>query len=204
MPIELSARLIVFLVGVGVYTLAAAFTDLRSRRIPNQLTVSAFALGLVYQLVFNGLAGLGDAMLGFLIGFGLLFVLWMVGGGGGGDVKLMGGLSVWLGFRLTLYVLVASTLAVIFGTAGVLLWSVLTKGARKTKNDLLATGKDDGKSKKRKRKAETVAERQQRRVMAFAIPVAIATWFVVAWQLPKIAAADAPNVDQANVTEASE
>ncbi len=187
MPIELTVQLIVFLVGVGVYTLAAAYTDFRSRRIPNPLTVTAFALGLVYQLVFNGLPGLGDAMLGFLVGFGLLFVLWMVGGGGGGDVKLMGGLSVWLGFKLTLYVLAASTVAVILITGGVLAWSVLAKGGRRTKEKFLATGKSEGKSKRNKKKPESVEERQKRRVMAYAIPVAVATWVVVAWKLPEIA-----------------
>ncbi|MBX3440530.1 MAG: prepilin peptidase [Planctomycetaceae bacterium] len=169
---------------VGAYTTAAATWDWRHWRIPNKLTLPTFALGWVYQAVFHGWAGLGAAALGFLCGFGVLFVLWIVGGGGGGDVKLMGALSVWLGFSLTLNVLIASTLMVIFGTAAVLIWSMLTSGIRKTQDRYLATGKTQGTEP---RGASTrVAERQQRRVMGYAVPVALATWLILLYQLPTL------------------
>ncbi len=79
------------LVAVAILTLAAMIWDFRLRRIPNRLTVPAFLLGIGYQAAFRGPAGLEDAGWAFLIGFGTLLVLWLVGGGGGGDVKLMGG-----------------------------------------------------------------------------------------------------------------
>lgn len=181
---EMTLELIVFLLAVGGFTLAAAFTDLRYRRIPNKMTMPMFLAGLVFQIAFNGWsgdgtlagAGLKSALLAFLIGFGTLFVLWMIGGGGGGDVKLMGALSVWLGFGLTLRVLIVSTAVVLFATMAVMVWSVFILGPRKAKSKYLATGKD-------KPKVETVAQKQQRRIMAYAIPVALATWSVILWGL---------------------
>lgn len=176
---EFELRLIVFLICVGAFTVTASVSDIRARKIPNKLTLPMLIAGLVYRIAFFDPSGFGDGLLAFLIGFGTLFILWMVGGGGGGDVKLMGALSVWLGVRMTIYVLLGSTITVIVGTILVMGWSVLTRGIKRTKKQYMATGKDDGKSKREKQKKETVAQRQERRVMAYAVPVGIATWVVI-------------------------
>ena len=182
---EFDAQLIVFLLGVGIFTLTAAISDLRTRRIPNKLTVPFFFGGLIYQVVFFGLAGLGDGLIGFAIGFGTLFVLWMIGGGGGGDVKLMGALATWLGMSMTILVLIGSTFCVLAGTVLVMLWSLMTRGISRTKGQYLATGKQDYK-KGEPVKKETTDEKKQRRIMAYALPVAIATWSIVLWKLPTL------------------
>lgn len=180
---EFTLKLIVFLVAVGGFTLAAAACDFRTRRIPNAITLPMFIAGLLFQLAFGGWssgdgrlvgAGLASGLAGFAIGFGLLFVLWMVGGGGGGDVKFMGALAVWLGFRLTLLVLVASTVFVLIGTLAVLAWNMFARGPGGTQRKFLATGARRGKQPT----GETPAERQGRRIMAYAMPVALATWVV--------------------------
>ncbi len=184
---EMSFQLIVFLLAVGGFTLAAAISDSRFRRIPNKMTLPMFLAGLVFQIAFNGWsgastlaeAGLRSGLLAFLVGFGTLFVLWIIGGGGGGDVKLMGALSVWLGFDLTLKVLIVSTLVVLFSTMGVMIWGILRHGPKKLKGKYLGTGKDEKVSKN----PETVEQKQQRRIMAYAVPVAVATWSVVLWGL---------------------
>lgn len=175
-------QLIVFLVCIGAYTIAAAIWDIRIKKIPNKLTLPVFGLGIVYQLAFNGFAGLADGGLGFALGFGLLFVLWMVGGGGGGDVKLMGGLAMWLGFELTGMVLIASTVCAGVGTFGVMIYSSLNRGMVRTKDKYTATGKTP---KGQKPKKETVEDRTRRRTMGYAVPVALATWVIVAWRLPE-------------------
>jgi len=180
---EITPQLIVFILCVGAYTIAAAVWDIRIKRIPNKLTLPVFGLGIVYQGIFNGLPGLGDAALGFLLGFGLLFVLWMIGSGGGGDVKLIGGLSVWLGWRLTGFVLLGSTAFAAVGTFFILIYSMLFKGVWKTKNKYTSAAARDTK-KGEKLKKETVQDRVARRPMGFAVPVALATWIVVAWKLP--------------------
>ena len=177
---EMSLPLVLFLVCVGLFTASAAVWDLRLRRIPNKLTLPVFGLGILYQGIFYGPAGLANAAQGFSVGFGLLFVLWLIGGGGGGDVKLMGALSVWLGFRLTILVLIGSTVFVLVGTLGVIVWGMVTRGMVKTQEKYVAVS--EGK-KGKKPKAETLQQRQQRRVMAYAVPVALATWVVVIYEL---------------------
>lgn len=193
---EASPAVIVFLIGVGGFTLAAALSDLKSRKIPNRMTVPMFVAGLVYQVAFGGWSGLGEehyaaaglksALLAFALGFGTLFILWMVGGGGGGDVKLMGALSVWLGFRLTFLVMIASTVFVLAGTAAVLLWSMMVRGPWATKRKFVAESDKKKKNSRGRIAGETLEQRQQRRIMAYAVPVALATWAVVLWRLPQL------------------
>ena len=161
---ELNAASIVLVVVASLFTAAAAVCDVRERRIPNKLTLPVFALGWVYQGAFNGWDGLADAGLGFLLGFGMLFVLWVIGGGGGGDVKLMGALSVWLGFHLTLLVVISSTAIVLLATFGFIIVSVFSGNFRKTAKKHLATGKDH--TKRQAKERETTEEKQGRRVVA--------------------------------------
>ena len=183
---EMSLQLIVYLVSVGVFTAAVAVCDFRSKRIPNKLTLPFFGAGLLYQLAFHGLGagvsspGLIGAAAAFAAGFGMLWVLWMIGGGGGGDVKLMGALSVWIGFKATIMVLFISTVFVILGTIGVMAMGVMSHGLFRTKEVFLAGGQSP---KGLPPAAETAVQRQSRRIMGYAPPVALATWLVVAWNL---------------------
>jgi prepilin peptidase CpaA len=78
-------------------SLVAAHTDIRSRRIPNWLTLPLLLGGLAwsgYWAGFTGLADAGAACLALMVPFVLLFLL---AGGGAGDAKLMGALGAWLG-----------------------------------------------------------------------------------------------------------
>lgn len=183
---DLPPATLFLLLVVGVYTVMAAYWDTRYRRIPNFLTLPMFGAGWVYQIIMtfvDGPSHLLDGILGFLVGFGILFVLWYIGSGGAGDVKLFGALSVWLGFNLTLYVLFVSVLTVMFGTVAVVLLSIVSKGYRGTKKQYVGTGKTPAGEKP---KAESVEDKQNRRFMAFAIPVAIATWAVLLWKAPTL------------------
>ena len=184
---EMSLQLVVYLVCVGAFTLSTAICDIRIKKIPNKITLPIFGAGLLYQALFNqlgegiGKPGLIDAAAAFATGFGMMWVLWMIGGGGG-DVKLMGALSVWIGFKPTCMVLVLSTIFVILGTVGVMLFSVLTHGLFRTKEVYLASGQSPNGLPPA---AETAVQRQTRRVMGYAPPVALATWVIVLWKLPK-------------------
>jgi prepilin peptidase CpaA len=89
------------LTSVQVVALMVAATagvwDLRTRRIPNVLTLGAAASGLVYHVVTGGLNSGLASVGGLLIGAVPMFLQFALGGMGAGDVKLMGALGAWLG-----------------------------------------------------------------------------------------------------------
>ena len=171
---DLNPAQAIFIAAILLYTFVAACSDLRSRRIPNLLTVPMCLSGFAWQTGFHGWDGLRTGLAGFAVGFGILFVLWMIGSAGGGDLKLMGGLSVWLGAGLTLKVLLVSLLFVAVGTFGLLLGSLLSRGWRRTRQRYA----DRASARDAVRQGGDV--RSRRRVMAFAVPVALATWCVLA------------------------
>lgn len=175
---EWTMQQIVFIVGVSLLTGIAAYTDTRFWKIPNKLTVPFFVLGLVYQVAFWGWPGLQDGLGGFALGFGTYFLLFLVAGGGGGDVKLMGALSVWMGVKLTLLLMIVSTLIVLIDVAIVTVYKVMRYGMKSWKKQYLATGKTDARGKP-VFKTETIAEKQSRRFLPFAIPVGCAAWLLM-------------------------
>jgi prepilin peptidase CpaA len=102
---------------------AACVTDLRTRRIPNVLTFGAAAAALVYHTVTGGSGGALHAAAGWGIGAGIFLLVFVLGGLGAGDVKLLGALGAWLGptgaFWLAIYTALAGgALALVVGLAG--------------------------------------------------------------------------------------
>lgn len=179
-PID-NPQLLVFLIGLAVLTSLATLWDYRFCKIPNKLTFPLFLGGLLYQGVFRGWEGLGDAGLGFLVGFGTLFLLWIIGGGGGGDAKLLGALSVWLGYKMTLYVLITSTFLVIILTVLAMIGSALFYGPSRMKARFISTSKPLMKGETRA--PATIEQKVGRRMMTYALPITLATWSVVFWQM---------------------
>lgn len=82
---------------VAVIAVAAAVSDLRSRRIPNALTVGGASLGLAWHLWLGGWGGAAHAGSGLAVGLVLFFPVFALGGMGAGDVKLLGAFGAWLG-----------------------------------------------------------------------------------------------------------
>lgn len=182
---------IVFILIVAAFVATAAVSDLRTRRLPNWLTVPAFAAAVLAHTVVNGFTGLGFALLGFATGFGILLILWLIGGGGGGDVKLMGALGAWLGSSLIIAVFLTSTALAAATTVAILLAGMLSRGywhvhrrhfaagsaRRPNKNTSAARAKEAGREIENKR-----------RLLPYAVPVAIGTWIVlaVAWMASEL------------------
>jgi prepilin peptidase CpaA len=82
--------------GIGI---AASIDDLRRRQISNWISGSAFASGLALQTFQHGWRGAGSALLGTLAGAGVFLIFYLLGGMGGGDVKLMAGFGALLGAK---------------------------------------------------------------------------------------------------------
>jgi prepilin peptidase CpaA len=78
-----------YMVAALVCASIATLYDLRTRRIPNKLTLWAIVCGLILHLWKGGPAELGLSALAGLIGGGIFLLFFMAGGMGGGDVKLM-------------------------------------------------------------------------------------------------------------------
>jgi prepilin peptidase CpaA len=83
----------------GAVGIAACVDDLRRRQISNWIPGSAFASGLVLQTVQHGWRGAGAALLGTLAGAAVFLIFYLLGGMGGGDVKLMAGFGAMLGMK---------------------------------------------------------------------------------------------------------
>src|SRR5580700_4645064 len=69
-------------------TISAVY-DVRSRRIPNFITVPAIAFGLLLHAIVGGWWQLATAAAGGLICGLIFFVFYLAGGMGAGDVKLI-------------------------------------------------------------------------------------------------------------------
>lgn len=76
---------------------AAIVDDLRRRAISNWIPLGALSGGLVCQVLAKGWWGLAAAGLGTAAGFGVFLVFYLLGGMGGGDIKLMAGFGALLG-----------------------------------------------------------------------------------------------------------
>lgn len=74
-----------------------AAIDLRTRRIPNFLTFGGAVAALAYHTYFSGVTGLGQSAAGWATGVALFLPMFLIGGMGAGDVKLLGAVGAWLG-----------------------------------------------------------------------------------------------------------
>ena len=86
----------------------AGWTDLRSRRIPNWLTVPGAVVGIALNAVFGGWGGMETSMLGMLIGLGLLLPFVLLRSLGAGDWKFAGALGAFTGAAMLVNLLIVS------------------------------------------------------------------------------------------------
>jgi len=91
--------LVVFALGLAM----AGYTDVRSRRVPNYLVFTLIPLGILVSYASLGWRGAEQAMLGCLVGGGLLMLPFAIGALGAGDVKLIAALGTLTGPRLMLW-----------------------------------------------------------------------------------------------------
>jgi len=159
---------VLFLAIVVLFTVVCLIMDVRTRRIPNWLTVPVFGLGLLAHTVVGGWSGLKFSLAGFGTGFGVLLALWLIGGGGGGDVKMMGALGSWLGAWLTIEVFIASAVVTILIVSGGIIYAA-------------ATGRDRESAKRKKSGDAGKPPNASRRVLPYAVPLSLGTWIVLAY-----------------------
>jgi prepilin peptidase CpaA len=84
-------------VAVSAGVLVATVVDIRTRRIPNDLTATMAGVGV--GLAATGISGLSlwGSMLGFVLGLALMMPGHVLGATGAGDVKLMAAVGAIVG-----------------------------------------------------------------------------------------------------------
>lgn len=89
----------------------ATVSDLRTRRIPNLLTLAGCLAGLALGAIASGPAGLWLAGKGLMLAFALSLPFWLAGWLGAGDVKLLAAVGAFVGSGLVVEVLLATGIA---------------------------------------------------------------------------------------------
>ena len=100
----------VLLVGALLLASTAAWTDLRTRRIPNWLTVPAALIGVAASAFVGGWGGLKASLLGLALGLAALLPFVLLRSLGAGDWKLAGALGTFTGYALLIDLLIGSIL----------------------------------------------------------------------------------------------
>lgn len=93
-----------------VAALVASVWDVKTRRIPNWLTLSAILAGLAVHGVLGGARDMFTALAAALVGGGIFAIFFVAGGMGGGDVKLMAAIAAIVGFQSLFQVMVLTAI----------------------------------------------------------------------------------------------
>ncbi len=94
--------------GAVLLAIVAGWTDYRSRRIPNWLTVPGLAVGIGINVAAAGWGGLRTSLLGAGLGLLLLLPFVLLRSLGAGDWKLAGALGAFVGTGVLVNLLVGS------------------------------------------------------------------------------------------------
>lgn len=153
---------------------AAIVDDLARRRISNWIPFLAFCSGMLLQTLDSGWRGSLSGLAGTMVGGAALFIFYLMGGLGGGDIKLLAGFGAVLG---TVQVLEAA------------LWTGACGG-------LIAVGAIAVSSLRRSWKRRVCATEhspaehasQSAKSIPYAPAIALGVWLTLASQAPGVAA----------------
>ncbi|WP_172856669.1 A24 family peptidase [Thermoanaerobacterium sp. RBIITD] len=108
---------------------AITFIDIEHKIIPNKIILTGLIGGIIFRvLLYN--YGILDYVIGFALGGGILLLISIISGGGmgGGDIKLMALIGLFVGWKLTLTTLF---IAVLLGAIGGIILIILKVKTRK-------------------------------------------------------------------------
>ncbi|NLK20900.1 MAG: prepilin peptidase [Epulopiscium sp.] len=120
----------------GSLLLVIAMIDIKTETIPNATIIFGLILGIIYIIImaFTSYSWIGikDGILGFFTGSLIIFLIILIsrGGMGAGDMKLMGVVGLFLGYKGVIVTLFFGIIA--GGIAGVLLLLTKVKSRKAT------------------------------------------------------------------------
>jgi len=112
---------------------ACAVIDLKNGVIPNALTLPLFALGWLYSAL-SGM--LKESAAAFAVVAVISVAAWLLGGLGGGDVKLMAAVAVWTGTASLVLITAASLIGAAWGVTVMARAGVLSDSAKRFLNSV--------------------------------------------------------------------
>jgi prepilin peptidase CpaA len=121
--------------GTGI----GAAIDLRTRRVPNPLTMGLAAIGVLYAAVGIGGLSIGASLAGLALGLALMLPGHLLGATGAGDVKLFAAAGAFVG---PAHILTAFLYTALAGGVIAIVISLLRRRLRQTVGDtalLIAT-----------------------------------------------------------------
>lgn len=117
---------------LGLLCLIALFTDIRYGVIPNKLNGSFCLLGIGFQALMAGWSGFQLALIGAVASFVAVWLLYLCGAVGAGDVKLFAAIGSIVGVYHGLWVLVYSILLAGIVALSVILYRGITQAMKRT------------------------------------------------------------------------
>ena len=112
---------------------AAVITDARSRRIPNALTLPVAAAAFAIHGLYAGPGGVVFALAGLGAGLGLFVLPYILGGMGGGDVKMLAAVGALKGATFAFHAFLGAAVA---GGVMALALAVIHGRARRTMGNI--------------------------------------------------------------------
>ena len=134
MTITLHSILIDIVLAVSL--LISLVTDLKTRKILNIVTYPTAILGIIINSIFFQMEGLRFSVIGWIVGFGVFWILNVLAGIGMGDVKLIAAIGALKGYFFTLNAMIyialiggviAIAYAIITGQLTVILMNMFNK-----------------------------------------------------------------------------
>lgn len=86
-----------------ILCLIASIYDIKKRIIPDSVSIASIIIGFLIQFLLHGWTGILFTILMVIIGGGIFFLMSLKGGMGGGDVKMISGVTAILGYPLAFW-----------------------------------------------------------------------------------------------------
>ena len=118
------------------------------------------------------------ALAGFFVGFFILFLGFVIGGVGGGDVKLLAALGIWLGVKWFLLVFcVAILLGAVLSVCAMIAGGPMRMIRKMNNMKKFGSKEEPAKKLSKKERRRRDNPKQLKRIIPFAIPVALSVVF---------------------------